>query len=79
MTDVDWMPASDEPDVLRKMVALVGELLDCLPDSSKWDSSDDTWDWCWEELSNGAQNRIVKVRHKAIGLLSEVEKAQKGK
>ena len=77
--DINWMPASDEPDVLRKMVALVGELLDCLPDSRKWWVSDDTWEWCWEELSDGAQDKVAKVRRKALTLLAEVEKAQGGK
>ena len=53
---------------MEEIVALIGELLDHLPDSSKW-QDDETWEWCWNELSGEAQDKVKLVRCQAIALL----------
>ena len=56
---------------MEEIVALIGELLDCLPDSNKWEH-DETWKWCWDELSDEAQGKVALVRRKAVILLLEI-------
>ena len=56
---------------MEEIVALIGELLDHLPDSSKW-QNDETWKWCWDELSDEAQGKVALVRRKAVILLLEI-------
>ena len=65
-------------DVVKEAFALILELLNCLPDSSKW-PDDETWKWCWDELSDEAQGKVALVRRKAVILLLAVEEAQEGK
>jgi len=66
---------------MEEIVNLISELLDCLPDSGKWEH-DETWKWCWDELSDEAQGKVALVRRKAIILLLEmgkrIVKAQEG-
>ena len=67
---------------MEEIVTLIGELLDCLPDSGKWEH-DETWEWCWNELSDEAQGRVALVRRKAVELLLQIArhivKTQEGK
>ena len=51
----------------RKIRAVIIQLLRHLPDSSHDD--DESWDWCWNELSNDAQEAVRSVRRKAVELI----------
>lgn len=51
-------------DEIKKLINL---LLDNLPDSIH--SEDESWDWCWNELSGEAQEQVKKVRTEALKLL----------
>ena len=63
---------------MEEIVALISELLDHLPDSSKW-QNDETWKWCWDELSDEAQGKVALVRRKAVILLLEIEAHRKAR
>jgi len=75
---------------LGEMIVVIGQLVDCLPDSKdkippgvvptfppmKWEH-DKTWEWCWEELSDEAQGQVALVRRKAVALLLRIEEIEK--
>jgi len=67
-----WIHLLDTP---KEVIVLIGELLNYLPDSRKW-KDDETWKWCWEELSDEAQSEVVLVRQKAARLLQMVKEAE---
>lgn len=48
-------------------INVIALLLDHLPDSLHPD--DKTWEWCWNELSDRAQDSVQNVRREAIELL----------
>lgn len=51
-------------DEIKKVINL---LLDNLPDSIHED--DESWNWCWEELSGEAQEQVKAVRAVALNFL----------
>lgn len=56
------------PEVER-LNGIIGELLDHLPDSGYEGRGDESWDWCWNELSGRAQDAVEAVRRKAVQVL----------
>lgn len=48
---------------------VINALLANLPDSIHTD--DESWDWCWEELSGEAQEEVKRAREAAIIFLKE--------
>lgn len=47
---------------------LIKELLNNLPDA---ENSDQSWEWCWDELSSDAQEAVKIIRRKASIFLKE--------
>lgn len=50
-----------------KVKKVINALLDNLPDSIHLD--DESWDWCWEELSGDAQEEVKEARRIALNFL----------
>jgi len=46
---------------------IINTLLASLPDSIHPD--DESWDWCWEELSGDAQEEVKEARRIALNFL----------
>ena len=47
---------------------LIRELLDHLPDNMRH-THDESWQWCWDELSGPAQEQVKHVRERATTFL----------
>jgi hypothetical protein len=59
-----------EPEV-ETLCKIIVELLEHLPDSGYEGHGDESWDWCWNELSSSAQDAVLAVRaraRRALGL-----------
>lgn len=48
-----------------KQSEIIQLLLNHLPDSNFY-NGDDCWDWCWNELSDEAQEAVKDARQKAM-------------
>jgi len=64
-----YLESSTTPE--EKTIEVIILLLNHLPDSNHIDI-DESWDWCWEELSGDAQEEVKLARDKAYQLLSEL-------
>lgn len=62
--DVALKQASSEAEVERLRV-IIKDLLNALPDSGYEGRGDESWDWCWNELSSEAQDEVKAVRARA--------------
>lgn len=59
---------------------VIEKLLAVLPDNCEHDE-DPSWEWCWNELSGGAQERVKGIRREAQAFLfqeplTDVEKRE---
>ena len=56
----------------NKLCKAIEELIRVLPSSSYWQKLDDdgSWDWCWNELSGKAQDRVEEARIRAQNALA---------
>ena len=53
-----------------KAIEIIKQLMQVLPDHT----GGNTWTWCWEELSDEAQEKVKTARHQAhTFLISEGE------
>ena len=57
-----------------EIIKVIELLRDHLPDSRHDD--DESWGWCWEELSGDAQEAVIKMRRVAWEFISEHQTAQ---
>jgi len=57
---------------LCKMASTIGELMSNLPDSIH--PTNESWDWCWDDLDGDAQEEVKTARFGAAKLLSEIDK-----
>ena len=75
-----WDQLGKEFDTLRKQLKAAGvvikKLLSNLPDSIHDD--DESWQWCWDELSGDAQDAVKDARVEAGKALVEIERIGKG-
>lgn len=55
-------------DRIDEAKTLIKDLLAHLPDNIKHDE-DETWSWCWNELSDQAQIQVKETRKKARDFL----------
>ena len=53
-------------------IEIIKELLHHLPDSVHY--QDESWDWCWGELSEDAEGNVKKVRKRAEDFVESEEK-----
>jgi hypothetical protein len=54
---------------LKETIEVLSMLLHHLPDS---DHDDESWNWCWEQLSGEAQEAVKAAREKGYQLVSEL-------
>jgi hypothetical protein len=54
----------------RNAICIILKLLKYLPDSNH---NDESWDWCWSELSDDAQEAVKSVRKLADRFLEDME------
>jgi hypothetical protein len=61
-------------DALRRQLEdctdIIQGLLTCLPDSPH--ENDESWEWCWNELRDDAQDIVKRVRSEAQKVLAEI-------
>ncbi len=54
----------------ERYTKLIKGLLDHLPDSIH--SEDESWQWCWDELSGDAQDKVKEIRELSKKALDEI-------
>ena len=59
---------------MLEAITVIKTLLDLLPDSEHVE--DETWNWCWDELSGDSQDAVKKARKVAADFLAREGKAQ---
>lgn len=57
---------------VEEMLKLVDDLLSVLPDSTDYNDIDLTWNFVWDELSDGAQELVKNARRSANELLKRL-------
>lgn len=62
---------ADSPSRAQLVAALVA-LLNALPDSDVPGRKDESWGWCWEELSSAGQEQVKLARHLGAEALQAV-------
>jgi hypothetical protein len=63
---------------MQKAKKIIELLLDSLPDSHV-NNDDTTWLFCWEELSDEAQQIVINARQSATDFLTSLEEQERNK
>ncbi len=66
-SEVDILVLWENEKLAKNALEIINILLDHLPDSVH--SDDESWDWCWNELSGNAQEEVKQVREAALNFL----------
>ncbi len=61
-----------QPDDLIDAMELIVKILKCLPDNGSH-PADESWKYCWEELSGDAQDEVKAVRDEVIVWVKTVQ------